>query len=489
MAKIPIAVAYGDGIGPEICEAVVELLKSCGAPLEFHTVEIGEKVYLKGYKAGIEPKTWELLRHTKAFLKAPVTTPQGGGFKSLNVSIRGALGLYANVRRCAAYAPFVKTKHPAMDLVIIRENTEDLYVGIEYRQSRDEVHALKVITRPGSEMIVRYAFDYARQNGRKKVTCFAKDNILKLSDGLFREVFDEISSDYPDIEKEYWIVDIGAAKMADTPEAFDVIVMPNLYGDILSDVAAQIAGSVGLAGSANIGLSGAMFEAIHGSAPRRAGQDLANPSGLLLAAVMMLVHLGCAQEAALLHNSWLATIEEGIHTYDIFDEKTSKKKVGTKEFAKAVAKNLGRQPHTLPSADYEPSEKQTSHQKKQEDREKKSEIAKRKVDKKLVGVDLFIDWDESFETLLERLQKIISPSWQLKMIGNRGVQVWPERTPDAVCIDSWRCRFTLQNKEPKAKEVIELLLALEQANLSFTHLEQLFEFDGKKGFSLSQDEQ
>jgi isocitrate dehydrogenase len=339
--RIPITVANGDGIGPEIMDATLRILEASGAPLEIERIEIGEKVYLAGNSAGIEPSSWESLRRTKVFLKAPITTPQGGGFKSLNVTVRKVLGLYANVRPCVAYHPFVETKHPKMDVVIVRENEEDLYAGIEYRQSADVMECLKLISRPGSEKIIRYAFEYARRNNRKKVTCFTKDNIMKLTDGLFHKIFDEIAKEYSDIENEHWIVDIGAAKLADTPEVFDVLVMPNLYGDILSDVAAQIAGSVGLAGSANIGEHVAMFEAIHGSAPRRAGQNLANPSGLLLGAVMMLVHIGLIEHAERVHNAWLRTIEDGIHTYDIYDEQASKQKVGTKEFADAVIARLG----------------------------------------------------------------------------------------------------------------------------------------------------
>src|SRR5919107_1999770 len=290
--RIPITVANGDGIGPEIMGATLRILEAAEAPLEIETIDIGEKVYLAGNSSGIEPSSWESLRRTKVFLKAPITTPQGGGYKSLNVTVRKTLGLYANVRPCVSYHPFVKTKHPGMDVVIVRENEEDLYAGIEYRQTEQMMLSLKLISRPGSEKIVRYAFDYARRNNRKKVTCFTKDNIMKMTDGLFHKVFDEIAAEYTDIENEHWIVDIGSAKLSDTPENFDVVVLPNLYGDVLSDVAAQIAGSVGLAGSANIGEHIAMFEAIHGSAPRRAGQNLANPSGLFLGAVMMLVHTG-----------------------------------------------------------------------------------------------------------------------------------------------------------------------------------------------------
>src|SRR5579884_4341573 len=226
--SVPNTVAYGDGIGPEIMEATLHIVREGGARIETETIEIGEKVYLRGNSAGIEPSAWESLRRTKVFLKAPITTPQGGGFKSLNVTTRKALGLYANIRPCVAYAPFVKTKHPGMDIVIVRENEEDTYAGIEYRLSENVVQCLKLISRPGCEKIVRYAFEYALQHNRKKVTCFTKDNIMKMTDGLFHKMFDEIAAEYPDIESEHWIVDIGAAKLADTPEAFDVIVMPNL---------------------------------------------------------------------------------------------------------------------------------------------------------------------------------------------------------------------------------------------------------------------
>src|ERR687893_2461931 len=352
MAGTPITVAHGDGIGPEIMEATLSILKEAGARLEIEIIEIGEKVYLAGHSSGIPSEAWESLRRTRVFYKAPITTPQGGGYKSLNVTTRKVLGLYANIRPCVSYHPYVETKHPVMDVVIVRENEEDLYAGIEHRQTEQVYQCLKLISRPGSEKIVRYAFEYARKNNRKKVTCFTKDNIMKLTDGLFHKVFDEIGEVYPDIEKEHWIVDIGAAKLADTPENFDVVVMPNLYGDVLSDVAAQIAGSVGLAGSANIGESIAMFEAIHGSAPRRAGQNVANPSGLLLGAVMMLVHIGQGDVAERVHNAWLRALESGVHTYDIYDSSVSKEKVGTREFAQGVVGRLGQRPELLKAVSY-----------------------------------------------------------------------------------------------------------------------------------------
>src|SRR6188508_351020 len=384
MNNVPITVAHGDGIGPEIMAATLHILKEAGARIDIEEIEIGEKVYLSGNSAGIAPESWESLRRTKVFLKAPITTPQGGGYSSLNVTVRKVLGLYANVRPCVSYHPFVETKHPVMDVVIVRENEEDLYAGIEHRQTNQVVQCLKLISRPGSQRIVRYAFEYARRNSRKKVTCFTKDNIMKLTDGLFHKVFDEIATEYSDIENEHWIVDIGAAKLADTPEVFDVLVMPNLYGDVLSDVSAQIAGSVGLAGSANIGEHVAMFEAIHGSAPRRAGQNLANPSGLLLGAIMMLVHIGQSAIAERVHNAWLRTVEDGIHTYDVYDETVSKQKVGTKEFAEAVVQRLGQTPQILKARKYNKSDESAS--------KTTARAALPAPQKELVGVDVFLDW-------------------------------------------------------------------------------------------------
>lgn len=473
--KIPITVAEGDGIGPEIMAATLKILEASGAHLEIHKVEIGEKVYLSGHPTGIEDKTWDLIRNTKAFLKAPITTPQGGGFKSLNVTIRTALGLYANLRPCIAYYPFVETKYPSMDVVIVRENEEDLYTGIEYRQTPDSYHALKIITRPGSEKIVRYAFEYARANDRKKVTCFTKDNILKLTDGLFHKVFEEIGEQYPDIVKEHWIVDIGSAKLADTPTAFDVIVMPNLYGDILSDVAAQIAGSVGLAGSANIGEQHAMFEAIHGSAPRRANQNLANPSGLLQAAVLMLNHIGQHEPAINIYNAWLRTLEEGIHTYDIFEDKISKKKVGTKEFADAVIERLGEKPLTLKPAKYTRTISDTTSQDK---------IKSSPTNKTLVGVDIFIQWEKDVDALHRLLTPLNNKGMQLSIISNRGATVWPNKMPETKCGDSWRCRYLASKKGAIVthQQIIDLLRQMSELNIDFTHIENLYTFDDVRGY-------
>lgn len=473
-----ITVAKGDGIGPEIMDATLKIILAAGAKIEIEEIEVGEKVYLAGNTAGIAKESWDIIRRNKVFLKAPITTPQGGGYKSLNVTTRKFLGLYSNIRPCMSLHPFVKTKHPVMDVVIVRENEEDLYAGIEHQQTDEVVQCLKLISRPGCEKIVRYAFEYAKQYGRKKVTCFTKDNIMKQTDGLFHQVFDEIAKDYPEIENEHWIIDIGAAKMADTPEAFDVIVMPNLYGDVLSDVAAQIAGSVGLAGSANIGEECAMFEAIHGSAPRRAGQNMANPSGLLQGAILMLNHIGQTEVAENVQNAWLKTIEDGIHTYDVYKEGVSKQKVGTSEFADAVISNLGKKPTTLKPVSYAKGTA-LNLPKYQRKAPKK---------KKLVGVDVFVHWaGTNADELASIVQHIETENVKLSMITNRGIKVWPEGFEETFCTDHWRCRFKPTNGYQLSKQdIIALLNKSLDKNIDTIKTENLYEFDGKPAFSLGQ---
>jgi isocitrate dehydrogenase len=474
---VPVSVAYGDGIGPEIMEASLRVLQAAGANIAIDQIEIGEQVYLAGNTSGIGPEVWDSLRRTKVLYKAPITTPQGGGYKSLNVTIRKSLGLFANVRPATSYAPFIATKHPGMALVIIRENEEDLYAGIEHRQTDDVYQCLKLISLPGCERIVRYAFEYARVHGRRKVSCFTKDNIMKLTDGLFHSVFDEVAAEYPDIEHEHLIVDIGAALLADTPGAFDFVVMPNLYGDILSDVAAQITGSVGLAPSANIGEHGAMFEAIHGSAPRLAGKGVANPSGLILAGAMMLDHISQPDIAARIRNAWLATIEDGIHTEDIFKFGTSRQRTGTAGFADAVIARLGQQPGRIKpvSAANRAVAVPAAPQ------------PKPAAKKELVGVDVFVHARTSPDALAAQLNAVPPGQLKLSMITNRGVKVWPAGQPETFCTDHWRCRFLVpEAATTRPSAVVALLDALARAQIDFIKTEQLYTFDSVPGFSLGQ---
>ncbi|MEY2705944.1 MAG: hypothetical protein RL407_2006 [Bacteroidota bacterium] len=478
-----ITVAYGDGIGPEIMTATLSILDAAGANLDYEVIEIGEKVYLKGISSGMEPSAFDSLRANKVFLKSPITTPQGGGFKSLNVTTRKSFGLFANVRPCKSYSPFVKTHFPKTDLVIIRENEEDLYAGIEHRQTQEVYQCLKVISQPGSEKIIRYAFEYAKKYGRKKVTCMTKDNIMKLADGLFHKTFDEIAKEYPDILSEHKIIDIGTALIAERPEVFDVIVTLNLYGDIISDVAAQVTGSVGLGGSANVGEEVAMFEAIHGSAPDIAGKDIANPSGLLNGAILMLVHLGMPEVAEKISNAWMKTLEDGIHTADIYQEGLSSKKVGTKEFALAVIARLGQLPSRLIPASFgneggKPMSIRLS--------------PKPKSKKELLGIDVFLDWDQEDRDpnkLGALLQQIQTPGLSLQLITNRGVKVFPEGLKETFCTDHWRCRFKSTNgRAIDHRQVIALLQEIDGLGLDFIKTEHLYTFDGVKGYSLAQGE-
>lgn len=472
-----ITVAKGDGIGPEIMKATLKILEAANAQIEWEEIEIGEKVYQGGNTSGITMEAWDSIRKNKVLLKAPITTPQGGGYKSLNVTMRKTLGLYANVRPCKSFYPFVDTKHPDMDVVIIRENEEDLYAGIEHQQTDEVVQCLKLITRPGCEKIIRYAFEYARLYKRKKVSCFVKDNIMKHTDGLFHRVFKEIAVEYPDIENDSWIIDIGAARLADTPELFEVVVTSNLYGDILSDIAAQISGSVGLGGSANIGAEVAMFEAIHGSAPVIAGRDMANPSGLLRAAVMMLNHIGQQEVAEKIKNAWACVIEKGIHTADIYKEGVSKQKVGTRAFAEAIIAHLGQKPQHLSVVEYE---KNVRINIPKYERKKASHKA-------LKGIDVFVDWrGKNPDQLAEQLQKV-NGKVKLSMITNRGVKVWPNGFEETFCTDHWRCRYeSIGGRTLERKDIPVLLAQAVENDLDVIKTENLYEFDGERGYSLGQ---
>ena len=484
-----IAVAYGDGIGPEIMKATLKILDAAGAKIDPEVIELGEKVYLAGNTSGIAEDTWDTIKRNKIILKAPITTPQGKGYKSLNVTLRKSLGLFSNVRPVSALDPFVNTGHPKMDIVIIRENEEDLYAGIEHQQTQDVVQCLKLITRPGCEKIIRYAFEYAQAYGRKKVTCMVKDNIMKLTDGLFHKVFKEISAEYPNIDNEVQIIDIGSARLAAYPERYDVVVTSNLYGDIISDIVAEIAGSVGLAGSANIGKEIAMFEAIHGSAPDIAGQSIANPSGLINAAVMMLAHIGQIDVADKVKNAWLSTIEDGIHTADIFKDGWSNKKVSTNEFAEAIISRLGKVPNNLKSSQLAAGSGSIEIKEYQRPQRKKT----------LVGVDVFIDWAGNDPQIIgNELLKIGKDKVKLKMITNRGVKVFPKGHEYTYCTDHWRCRFVAheadvtaspaQYKEMSYERLLFLLSELNQASFDVIKTENLYEFDSVRGFSLGQGE-
>jgi isocitrate dehydrogenase len=498
----PITIAYGDGIGPEIMESTIEILKEAQARITFNVIEVGSKIYEKGFTSGLMPSAFEELQNTKILLKAPITTPQGGGYKSLNVTLRKKLGLFANIRPVASFYPFVATKFPKMNVVIIRENEEDLYAGIEYRQTEQTYQCLKLVTKDGCEKIIRYAFEYATKHNRKKLSCFSKDNIMKMTDGLFHKTFDAIAKEYPQIETNHYIIDIGTAKLAAKPEIFDCIVTLNLYGDIISDVAAEISGSVGLAGSANIGKEYAMFEAIHGSAPDIAGKDMANPTGLLQAAIMMLAHIGQYDIASKISNALNKTIEDGIHTPDIYNENISKKKVGTREFTEEVIKRLGQEPLILPKSNYTTIEGQVARNIAIAQDNQISKLA----NKKLIGFDLFIDWQEEFDALINMINSIKSKKLEVKMISAKGLLLWPHLDKYMMPVYSKGqtiLRFIGKgitgksssdiidaNKSITQGDIIEMLTKCNDRKLDFVKYEGLYLFDedNKLGYTSGQGE-
>lgn len=471
-----ITIARGDGIGSEIMQVTLDIMAAAGADLTISEVEMGESVYQKGEPTGISEAAWKHLAQAPVLLKGPMSTPQGGGFTSVSLQLRKQLGLYASVRPCVSYAPYVHTRYSAMNVVIIRENEEDIYGGVEYRQTTDVVQSLKWVSRPACEKIIRYAFEYARRHGRRKVSAFTKDRIMEFTDGFFRQIFLEIAQDYPELEYEHQSLDIGTARLTSHPEKFDVIVIPNLYGDILSDLVAQLTtGSVGLTGSANVGDRCVMFEAIHGSAPTIAGEDIANPSGLILAAVMMLVHLQQIEVAQNIQNAWLTTLEEGLHTADIFREGLSYQKLGTRAFGEALIERLGRKPRHLPAVHFSRRNTPT-----------RFDYQRPTIERELVGVDVFLDWTQGNpEELAKRLPSMPTTRsgepWILEMITNLGVVVWPKSFPETRCCDHWHCRYTAD--QVHHHDLVQLLTSLRSAGFDFIKTENLYRIDGKLAYS------
>lgn len=472
-----ITVSYGDGIGPEIMEATISILKAANAKLSFETIEIGEKIYNQGYSSGITPEAMNSVKKNQVLLKAPITTPQGKGYKSLNVTFRKALELYANIRPVKTFKG-VESFSQKIDMIIFRENEEDLYSGIEYRITKNTAFSIKLITKAGCEKIIRKAFEYALKHKRKKVTALSKDNIMKITDGIFHNIFREVASEFPDIEAHHMIVDIGSARIASRPQDFDVVVTMNLYGDIVSDIAAEVAGSVGLCGSANIGSKYAMFEAIHGSAPDIAGLNIANPSGLLSAACMMLEHIGHYYTATLIQNALAKTIADGIHTQDIYKEETSKQLVGTKGFADAVIENLKK----VEVIDVKTNSAPTTEE----------EIIPYKHQQKTVGTDVYINVDIAtpIESVVEAIKKIEDKiNLKLQNISENGLAIWPVAIYEKSKSEMLRLRFLGQNPTVEYKDIMNLLgLVNEDAKLKIAMSINLYTYDDMAGFTKAQGE-
>ena len=478
MQRTTVTLIPGDGIGPEIAVAVKRILAAAGAPLDWEECAAGAAVFAKGVSSGVPAETIESIRHTGLVLKGPLETPVGHGGKSANVTLRKLFETYANIRPAREISgvstPF---SGRGIDFVVVRENIEDLYAGIEHMQSPSVAQGIKLITRKGSEKIIRLAFELALAEGRSSVHCATKANIMKLTEGLFKRVFESVAQDYPQIKAHHIIVDNAAHQMAMRPEQFEVIVTTNLNGDILSDLASGLVGGLGFAPSANLGTQAAIFEAVHGSAPDIAGRGLANPSGLLLSAVMMLRHLGHLDAARRVKNALLHVIEQGqVRTADFSQGKLA---AGTAMFTEAVIAALGQSPARMAGREHlrlvlpQPGPQATSVP----------------ATREVVGADIFIESDLGPAVLGAELTELTAASpLKLSMISNRGMQVWPGSLAGTDCVDVYRCRFMARTAGPASDAVLLGVLAQLAPTHRWMHVEKLQQFDGVPGFTLAQGE-
>ncbi|MFN8590383.1 MAG: NADP-dependent isocitrate dehydrogenase [Thermomicrobiales bacterium] len=467
----------GDGVGPEVVASARRVLAAAEAPIIWDEQVAGASVFHAGILSGVPAETIASIQRTGLVLKGPLETPVGFGEKSANVTLRKLFETYANVRPVREL-PGVPTPYfgRGIDLVIVRENVEDLYAGIEHMQTPDVAQCLKLITRPGCERIVRFAFELARAEGRDHVTCATKSNIMKLTEGLLQRIFFEIAPEYPEITTDHIIVDNCAHQLVKRPEQFGVIVTTNLNGDILSDLASGLVGGLGFAPSGNIGERVAIFEAVHGSAPKHAGRDVINPTAMILSAVMLLRHIGAFAVASRVENALLATLAEGVATRDVAGDDG----VGTVAFTDQVIANLGPRA-TLPAGrEYqavrvpaapllpEPTTPAT------------------RAD---VGVDIFVEWDGDAESLGRSVEAIAAETpLALKMISNRGTKVYPPTGAITACVDHWRCRFLGRNgAAPTSADILVLLDRLGQEH-RWMHIERLQQFDGEAAYTAAQGE-
>jgi len=480
-AKKSVTLIPGDGIGPEVIQATRRIVDAAGARIEWEECEAGARVFAKGLETGVAPETIDSIHRTRVALKGPLETQAGSGGKSANVTLRKMFETYGNIRPVRGMpnvpAPFGGED---VDIVVVRENVEDLYAAIEHMQTPGVAQGLKLITRKGSEKIIRLAFEFARAEGRKLVHCATKANIMKLTEGLFKRVFEDVAREYPDIEARHIIVDNCAHKLIMKPRDFDIIVTTNMNGDILSDLSSALVGGLGFAPSANIGNEVALFEAVHGTAPDIAGQDIANPTALILSAVMMLRHLGEFEPAARIENALFYTLEEGrALTRDV----AGARGVGTRAFTDEVIANLGRDAKSCVRREYHPIRlPQVS----------RDPVLVKASQRAETGVDVFIESGLDTEQLGKSLERLCEDSpLRLKMISNRGTKVYPPSRALSDCVDQWRCRFIPRNGEAlddAGPAILDLLRRL-QGHHRWMHIEKLQEFDGVPGFTKAQGEE
>ena len=477
--KIPVTLIPGDGIGPECVAAARRIVEAAGASIEWEECEAGAEVFKKGVASGVPSETMDSITRTRLALKGPLETPVGFGEKSANVTLRKLFETYANVRPVREL-PGVKTPYSGrgIDLVMVRENVEDLYAGIEYMQTPGVSQALKLISVKGCEKIARFAFEYARSEGRTSVACATKANIMKFTEGTLKRVFERVAPDYPEIESWHVIVDNCAHQLVKRPEQFDVIVTTNMNGDILSDLSSALIGGLGFAPSANIGNEIAIFEAVHGSAPKYAGKNVINPTAVVLSAVLMLRYMGLFEEAAAIEHAIFVTLESGVLTGDVvgYDRGTP-----TTEYTDAIIGNLGKRSEGWSIREHTPLKLP----------ELSSDGDYVKVETRaVVGLDVFVESPLSATELGASLMDLTSDSrLSLKMISSRGTKVFPPTGAITDTLDHWRCRFIIR-EEPgdlPDDDVHELLKRISSKH-RWMHIEKLLEFDGELGFTRDQGE-
>jgi isocitrate dehydrogenase len=474
---VAVTLIPGDGVGPEVVTSARRILEAAGAPVVWDEQIAGEEVFRAGIPSGVPAETIASIQRTKLVLKGPLETPVGFGEKSANVTLRKLFETYANVRPVREL-PGVPTPFSGrgIDLVVVRENVEDLYAGIEHMQTPDVAQCLKLITRTGCERIVRFAFELARAEGRDHVTCATKSNIMKLTEGLLQRVFFEIAPEYPEITADHIIVDNCAHQLVKRPEQFGVIVTTNLNGDILSDLASGLVGGLGFAPSGNIGDGVAIFEAVHGSAPKHAGNDVINPTAMILSAAMLLRHIGAFPIASRVEGALLQTLAEGVTTRDVAGEAG----VGTIAFTDRVIANLDTSGEQPASREYRPVNVPSSPLLPQ---------PTVPASRAYVGVDVFVEWAGDAETLGRSVEALAAGTpFALKMVSNRGTKVYPPTGAATACVDHWRCRFLGRDgREPTSADVLALLDRLGQQH-RWMHVERLQEFDGEPAFTKAQGE-
>ncbi|HEY7660488.1 MAG TPA: NADP-dependent isocitrate dehydrogenase [Actinomycetota bacterium] len=476
---IPVTLIPGDGIGPECVTAARRIIEAAGVPIAWEEHAAGAEVFRRGLPSGVPTETMDSISRTRVALKGPLETPVGFGEKSANVTLRKLFETYANVRPVREM-PGVRTPYSGrgIDLVIVRENVEDLYAGIEYMQTPGVAEALKLISVKGSEKIARFAFEYARSEGRTKVACATKANIMKLSEGTLKRVFERVAPDYPEIEPWHVIVDNCAHQLVKRPEQFEVIVTTNMNGDILSDLTSALIGGLGFAPSANIGNEVAIFEAVHGSAPKYAGKNVINPTAVILSAVLMLRYLGFFEQAAAIEHAIFVTLESGVLTGDVvgYDVGTP-----TTDYTDAIIGNLGRRTETWTVRDVQPL---------QLPKVDPAPDYVRPASRAVVGLDVFVESPLSADELGASLGELTRDMpLSLAMISSRGTKVFPATGAMTETGDHFRCRFIIEeNPGDLSDDDVHDLLARISSRHRWMHIEKLQEFDGELGFTRDQGE-